>query len=354
MQTAKAAPALVVVIATIVACLSAGVVLTAGRAAALERDVLASVDDAGVRTIVLASNRIDGGLDPSVVDRIGRLSGVEWVVGFGAARDVSNAAIPGGRPVASRTVYGDWKEEIVPVEGVPRPGAAMVSRTSERMLGLAEPAGAVLLGEDSVPVVGRFAVSGALSEMRNFVILVPEEEQPSDSVALVYVLADRAGAVAGLAEGVRALAGEPDQSTLNVSTSDRLIRVQAALSGQLAGLSRQSAAAMLGGGLVVVALCMIMMSTLRRRDFGRRRALGASRVALTAVVALTVLVPSTIGVAVGTPVGLALLAWRHQPVPDLKFLLASTILIVLVTVVGAVPGAVLAAWRDPALVLRVP
>lgn len=352
--TARSSPGVIVTVGAVVACMSAAVLLTAGRAAALERDVLATVDDAGTRTLVLASNRTDGGLGPSVVDRIDNLDGVEWVIGFGVARDVTNAGLDNGRPVASRTVYGTWPDDLAVSFGESRPGAALVTAASAELLGLASASGAVRLDGTLVPVTGQVAASGVLAPLANFVVRVPDPEEVPDPVTLVYIVAESAAYVHPLADSVLAVSGEADRDTVSVATSDRLVELQDAVSGRLSGFSRQLATGALAAGLVLVALSMMMMSNARRRDFGRRRALGASRPALVAVVALTALVPGLSGTVLGSAVGLVALALRGDPQPGASFVTASTVLIVMVVVAGALPGALIAAWRDPATVLRVP
>ena len=353
-QTVKGTPVLLLVVAAIVACMSAAVLLTAGRAAALERDVLASVDDAGVRTITMTSDRTEGGLDPDVVDRIAQLDDVAWAIGLSKAQDVTNAAIPGGRPVASRAVYGQWRQQLHPTRGEPKPGAVLVSPESAELLGLRDEVGAVNLGEESLPVVGIFSASGPLSGLQKSVLRIPGSQGDAASVSRVYVVATSAMAVDRVAGSLVALSGEAEPETVHVQTSDELVQVRAAVSGQLTGFTRQLAAGALAVGLTLVALCAVMMSNTRRRDFGRRRALGASRGGLVVVVALTVLLPGFAGVAIGTGAGLGALVCQQQPTPSIQFILASAVLAVIATVAGAMPGALLAAWRDPARVLRVP
>lgn len=64
------------------------VFLTAGRSAAVENDVLASIDRAGTRLVTVQVLNPSPGIGQDGLRRLARATGVEWVLGLGEARDV--------------------------------------------------------------------------------------------------------------------------------------------------------------------------------------------------------------------------------------------------------------------------
>lgn len=75
--------------------MGATVLLTAGRTAAAERAILASIDDAGSRAVVVRAEP-KAGLDTTVVARLNTIEDAEWVGAFGAAQDATNGGTGGG------------------------------------------------------------------------------------------------------------------------------------------------------------------------------------------------------------------------------------------------------------------
>lgn len=353
-RSVTATPVTTLAVAAIVACASAGVLLTAGRAAALERDVIASVEDAGTRTIVMRSLGEADGFDPSIVDRIEDLSGVEWALGLGRARDVYNEGIPDGDPVSSRSVFGDWPGALSLQRGTPIPGTAVVSSHAAERLQFTDEVGTVLLDDSAVPVVATFTAQRPLEDLNNTVLRIPSHEEPDELLTLIYIVTERVADVEMVADHAPDVSGIDDVQDVSVSTSDKLVKLQGVLTGQLSTFARQMAVVVLLGSLVLIMLCMVLMTNSRRREFGRRRALGASRRMLIGMVAVGSAVPGIVGAVVGGVLGIIILMVRGEPVPGVSMVLASAILTIAVAVVGSLPAAFVAAWRDPATILRVP
>ena len=64
--------------------------------------------------------------------------------------------------------------------------------------------------------------------------------------------------------------------------------------------------------------------------------------------------PGVIGAVVGTGVGLFAVRSMSGSLPAPEFTLGLVVLALLMTVVGSIPPAVAAAFRDPVRILRVP
>ncbi|HLS26903.1 MAG TPA: FtsX-like permease family protein [Beutenbergiaceae bacterium] len=355
LQTLRGSRPVTIALTALIALATAAVILTAGRAASLERDVLASVDDAGPRLITIHSQETNGGLQADVVQRIAGLHGVEWVIGLTPATDARNAHIPGARAVSTRTIVGDWPPPIRP-ETLPPPGAALVTETAQVLLGLRAPAGAITSTTYGgvTPVVGHFRASPPLEELDRVILLTEDPDQPSAVVSTIRLLAEHAADVPNLADAVVELSGAEHRTQIVVETSATLVDLQHVVSGQLSQFSRRLAAAIVAGSAVIISLVLMMISVTRRRDFGRRRALGATRRDIAALVPAGALVPAAAGALLGVTVGNAALLTTPQSVPPPTFSAASGILTVLAAGLASLPAAVHTARRDPASVLRVP
>ncbi len=110
----------------------------------------------------------------------------------------------------------------------------------------------------------------------------------------------------------------------------------------------------LAAGLLLVALTLIGAVSQRRRDFGRRRALRASRSTVVALVLLQTSAAALVGVAAGGVAGLVLVNRLAGSLPSPGFTFGVVVLTLLTALLAAVPPAVLAAYRDPVRILRVP
>ena len=160
--------------------------------------------------------------------------------------------------------------------------------------------------------------------------------------------------MATLTDAALAVLDPADPTSVGIETSEDLALVRAAVQGELGRFGRQLVTLVLGVGLVLVGLNIYGAVTTRRRDFGRRRALGATRTAIVGLVTLQTLVVATIGAALGSAIGMVIIQRWTATTPDPAFTTAIATLAVLAAAVAALPPAILAAYRDPVRVLRVP
>jgi len=94
--------------------------------------------------------------------------------------------------------------------------------------------------------------------------------------------------------------------------------------------------------------------TTARRDCGRRRALGASRPDIITLVAVQTVTIAIGGTVAGSIAGGGII-WRLTSAPpELAFTVAIAVLATLTAGIAAVLPAMVAAWRDPVSILRVP
>ncbi len=110
----------------------------------------------------------------------------------------------------------------------------------------------------------------------------------------------------------------------------------------------------LGIGLLLVGLNLYGAVTTRRRDFGRRRALGATRPTIIGLIATQTLLLAALGAALGATVATTLIWQRTGLPPDWPFTTAIITLTTLAATTASLPPAIIAAYRDPLTILRVP
>ncbi len=354
-RVAVSTPVASVMLAVVVAAAVGSILATTGQTVRAEQDVLAKIDEAGTRLIVATDTDGSARIPPDAVAQIAALSKVEWVFGVGFARDGSNAAIgAGGLPAAVRTMWGDLPD-VIDVNGrLPHPGEALTGTIAAETLGLALPVGGIDTGDTQISVVGGFVAHDPLDGLNTSLLAAPENHSNTETLRTVYVLAQVPDDVAALADAVAAVLGADDPFAVSLTTSETLADVRAAVAGELGRFSRSLIAAVLAAGLILIALIVYTSVTARRQDFGRRRALGARRGTITGLVVTQTLIVTTIGIAIGAAAGTALtFRWTTEP-PDHTFVAAIAVLTLLAAGIAATPPAVIAAWRDPVHVLRVP
>lgn len=353
MRVALSQPVASAVTALIVAGVVGVIVSTTGQTVAIERDVLSRIDDAGTRTIVVED--LDGGaeLDAGVVERIGALTGIDWAVGFGIATDARPRGLDGAAAVPIRPYFGTLPANVATSPWEPRPGTALAGVDAIRLLGFETAAGPVQLSGDQpgLGIVGWFDAGPPLEFLNRSLVTVPTEE---DGVIRVIALASSAQRVSALRAAIASVVDAVDPGSIAVQTSDSLVQVRAAVQGELGTFGRSIVGGTLAAGLVLTALNVFGAVTARRRDFGRRRALGASRLDIVALVTIQTATIAIAGAILGVLAGTAIVHELVGSTPQPAFTLAVVVLAVLASTIAAVPPALVAAFRDPVQVLRIP
>lgn len=339
-------------VAVLCAATCAVTLLTVGRTAAAEEQILTRLDSAGSRLLVVTDDREAGLITPAVIRVLAAADTTERVIGVDGPVDATNSVIgEGGERAPIWLVVGELAEAVELTAGRwPMPGEALVAEAARPRLGFAHPAGAVTdtRGRE-YPVVGSYlarspfeqfdaglVVAGAATSVRSVHVVVTEVESVRVTEALV---------LAALAP--------PDPGEITVVSPSGLADLQRALGGDLGDYGRGVLLVTVGGGAVLVAVVVLAEVLLRRRDLGRRRALGASRRGLIGLVVARTAVAALPGALLGAVAGsVASLVWA-QP-PPAHFTLAVTVLTGQVSAAAAVLPAALAATRDPVRVLRVP
>lgn len=351
-RSAVSQPVSSIVIALVVAGVCAAILSTTGQTVQAEQEVLSRIDAAGTRSIIITDTQGNAGLNTAAVDRIAALTGVEWVVGFGPASDVRAAGNPGGNPVAIRSMYGAIPPQVQFEVRELNEGEALVGPDAQITLGLQTSLGGVTSKDSAFAVVGPFIATEPLAFLNTGLLRRPLATE--QGLRSIHVLAATPDLVDDLTTGVLMVLGPQDPRSVAVETSETLAEVRAAIQGELGRFGRNIISLVLGAGLVLTALAVYSSVSSRRRDFGRRRALGATRPTIVALVAAQTALAATFGAVGGTLATATILAQTTDSLPDAQFATAIIVLAILSATFAALPPALIAAYRDPVHVLRVP
>lgn len=337
----------------IVAGMVVTVMLTTGRTVAAENAVLASIDSAGTRSIVVRADA-EAGLTTDILDRLADVEGIEWAGAFSSAVDATNTAFDDGTRVPVRTAFGADVAEMVPSPRAPG-SVAYATDAALAELGMPDAAGSISLttGED-VAVTGRLALPDFLAALEP-AVLIPRDPGPSgEPVALLVVIADDPQLVTPVAEVVSAVLDADDPTKVSVQTSETLAELRELVRGQLGSFSRALVLVVMGVTAALVAVVLYGLVMLRRKDFGRRRALGATRAFIVLLLVAQTAALALVGVALGGIVAVVVLVASGDPLPGAAFITAVCTLAVAAATSAALVPAVVASRREPMHELRVP
>lgn len=352
-RMSRSQPMLSAFVAAVVAVAVLAVVLTTGRSVRSERDILNRIDDAGTRSIIVRDGGAEPQIDPDAADRIRHLAGVDWVLALGPAVDVVPIAARGIPPAAAYPFHEPLPVAVaIQATDHPSAGQALVGGGSREALRLSAAAGGLVSRAGAeFAVVGSFTAEPPLEHLES-VVLVPAE--PGTRLRTIHVIVERPEDVRRVVAGIPALLGARDPGAVRIETSQALADVRAAVRGELSRFGRDLVVLVLAVGLLVVGLTLYADVTARRRDFGRRRALGASRALIVALVATrTLLLAGSGGLVAAAASPILMLSMTGSP-PPADFVIAVAMLAVLTSVTASLPPALVAAFRDPVRILRVP
>lgn len=356
-----------IVTIVMVAGMVLAVLLTTGRTVGAQQGVVDTLDDAGTRSVVVRAQE-GSGLDSSALARLGGVSSIAWLGGFGSAQDATNSLLPGGTKVAIRIAYGlDLTSLGITAPGLP--GIAYASPLALEALGMRAAAGSVTTTDGiDVSIGGLLEVPDHLAFLEPLV-LVPVEAEPApvlaaattssqvqrgEPLAILVAIAADASQVEAVRGTVQGVIDVHDPQSITLETSERLAQLRGLIDAQLGGASRALVLGIFALTAVLVAAILYALVMMRRKDFGRRRALGASRGLIVGLVLVQVGVLAVVGAVVGAVGSFVALAAGGDPQPPPDYFLAIGVLAACTAVVAAVLPAAAAAVRDPARELRVP
>ncbi len=346
----RAQPITTALIVIVAAVTSLGVLATTGRTVVAEQQLLSALDDTGARTVEVRS--VDGiaAIPPAAVARVAAISGVEWVIGLSRPTDLRSTASPDLRAPSIRVVGESPALAVPPQWSQP---ALFVSPISGARIGLTAGAGSVgtPFGQ-SLTVYGTFTGTPPLEDMNQFIV-VKDDNAPDLLDRLVLEVTD-IGVVNSVSSAIPHALGTAATAGSTVAEPQALLDARQVVEGKIGSWGRQVVLGALYGALILCSLTVFTGVAARRRDFGRRRVLGASRGQLVALVVVQSLWAALAGLAVGTPIGLAVLTLSVGTLPRWGFPTGIAIFTLGAIAIASLPPAIIAAYRDPIRALRVP
>lgn len=351
--TAWAQPVASLVTIVMIAGMCAAVVLTTGRTVGAEQAVLGSIDAEGTRSIIIRAEPA-AGLDPTVLSRINRIDGVQWVGAFGQATDVTNAAFSGATRVPVRAVWGDDFDQLgLPdIPAVPD-SSVWASGTALEVLGMPDAVGGAVTGDgDDYAIVGPLTTPDYLRFLEP--LAVAPQSGDTGQVVVLVVLAATPELVAPVSDAALSVLAVDDLTLITLSTSENFAELRALVEGQLGTFGRSLIVLIFGLTAILVAVILYGLVMLRRKDFGRRRALGASRGLIIGLLLTQTGILALIGAIIGSTTAGIALATTGDPLPGGQYFIAVSVLAAAVGITAALLPAIAAARRDPLKELRVP
>jgi putative ABC transport system permease protein len=334
----------------IVGGMCASVLLTTGRTVGAEDAVLSTLDSAGTRSIIVRADP-DSGLTNSVLDRLKGIEGIEWVAAFGPARDVTNSAVPEGRKVPLRSMWGGM---VGSTNELNASVDAFISDTARKELGMSAMAGSVRTSDGLLyPIAGPVATPDVLGFLEPLAVL-PQPAGSAGAVSILAVVATDPAQVQPVLEVLLSVLDVADPTTIKLTTSETLADLHLLVKGQLGGFGRELVIVIFGLTSLLVAAVLYGLVMMRRKDFGRRRALGASRGLIAGLLIVQTAILTAAGALIGSSAAAVALAASGDPLPRFQFFAAIGVLSIVVGILGAIPPAWVASRRDPLRELRVP
>lgn len=332
------------------ACVVAAAMFTLGESVVTERAILAEFSSDAARAVYIDDVSSTPGLPEPSIDRLERISQVEWVAAFSVPFDVTLPGLASGGRVPARIVVGN--PPGIDMKPYDRTGA-FVSTPAAEVLGLRSPAGSVRTKSgQTYGIVGSFAANGVLAEFGHGVLIRDQTNHNMPLRRLVLSVRDpnKVDHVAHLA--IEALG--VNRTDVEVRTSSSLVSAGEVVRGTVGEMNRRLVILTLGVGVALGSVVSFVSVSLRRRDFGRRRALGASRLQLVSVIVVASGIAVLAGAVLGSLTSTFAFHLIGRPVPPTDFTIATAYIAVVVLTASTAVPAIIAAFRDPVSALRVP
>jgi putative ABC transport system permease protein len=349
--SARSQPVSSAVTALIVAAVCAVILTTTTQTVQAERRVLSEIDAAGTRSIRIEDPAGEGAIPVESIDRIRRLSGVDWVIGLGPANDVQLASVD-ARPVAAMSLFGQLPEIVTTAGHSLTVGTAWAGTGAMQTFGLESPAAGVRSDGKAYSITGAFHALRPLDDLNRSLLVGSGSDDEFVRTIRIQVRDPRQAT--DVAVAAMSLLDARDPSKIVVNTAESLNAIREAVQSRLGDFGRRLILVVISVGLLLTAINVWGTVSNRRRDFGRRRALGASRSTIVALVTLQTAASGVVGVTVGLAGPMIFDIVTNQLEPDWPFAAAVGLLALLAAALAAVVPAVVAAYRDPITVLRIP
>lgn len=348
---AQKVPSLLVLLVVAATCATA--LTTLGQSAAQQAQMAATLESAGARVLTVTDMKSRGVINPTVMDLIRGMNGVEEAVALSAPRDVVSVTIPGTPRVPAWEADRPDLLATLTLGRQDAPGQAAATPEVLDTLRLATSSGAVASPDQLTryDVTATAAVKPAYEDLGSGLIV---RGGPDTVYRQVRVIVTDVGALPAVQAAVTDLVGGWDPQAVSIETPGALTQASQLFSDAAARASHTTLLLILAAGAFFSALVTLTDVLLHRRQMGRRRALGITRTGLTVLTTVRMCVPALFGAGVGTAGAWAVAYWRLSVRVPLDYTLAIAVLASAVAALAAVAPAAWASRRDPVSVLRTP
>lgn len=328
---------------------------TTGLAVASQQRTLERINSPEGRLITVTDAQGSAGLSADSVLAVRSLTGVDWVLGVGAATDVTNPNISGGTKVQARRLFGQLPPPIAPDTGNSlQPGQALAGPGLPALLGMGDGVGPVSSRTLDAVVVGGFIAGAPLGSLNeNLLIAAPPGQDPGQLVTLWVSVGDVAQ-LGALTEAVTNSLVVKNPGSVKVTTSTELALLGADVAAEMASSARLTITGLLFAVSLLVGAVQFGRVSTMARDIGRSRALGATRSTIVVQILINAGICGLVGAGLGIGAGLAINLLVAGALPGASFTLGVAALMVLAALAGSVLPALRAARMDPVRILRVP
>lgn len=347
----------------IVVLAAAAVAITTGRSDAARTELVARLDAPQARVIRIVDRTGGAEMKADALMRVQALSSVDWAIALGRVGELgrnaglleSAGAGNGGEPIGIRRFWGSLDESPLAALEMGRPARGnevIVGSRAFESLGLTTSAGTIA-GErqELVGIVGKMRFVDPIDDLNSYA-LVRGTDRATGTVSEFVVLAASSSAVETLVDLLPSVIAPQDVSALGIERAAELVRIRDELALQVNELNAAVLIASLSGSAALLMVNLFGAIAERRREFGLRRTQGATRSTIAALVLLEVTALAAAGALAGVTAGTVMIAWQTGLVLDPLLGAAIAALLLVAGVVGALPPALAAAYREPLYALR--
>lgn len=332
-----------------------------GTSYASDATLLSQLESPAARGVVVQAAKADTTFAATTIRWVAELSGVESLVALTPVESARNGrlgdagltvgffrmwALKGPTPVVEIT---DGRASAGPSEVI----ASVSAATRLQMLGSA--GDLVTQSGDNLAVVGLYGLEqdGPLRRFLSEATVAVEAGDPS-GVGVLVLVARSSADVLPIVKAIRSIV-PLRTSEYTIDFSSDAGNIAQLVAGGRHRAARTSALAVAVSGAIIQGLVSAFGALTYRREIARSRALGATRFIIVTTLCLEAAIIVASGAVCGgvvAAVGVRQVSAGPAPVATLAAL--SLVFSVCVSILATLPVALAAAYRDPALVLRVP
>lgn len=336
---------------TIIVGVTITIVLTNGRAAAIENDLLENRNSIENRTVIFVPKEDGAELRSSAVTRIERLPAVDSVIGTITVADVQASESKAGQKVGMRYAVG--RVGSLPLSDG-NMQLAYASQESVKQLGYVGTPGTITTPDQQELLLTTVPSDLSLPPSLQPFLITPYQGTTDVLLSSITVVVDDVNHLENVTIVAKSLLGDHNRGLVGVESPASYAELLKGLSGQLSAGSHRLLVTLVGGSVGAVMVVVAGFALLRRRELGRRRVLGATRLFVVGLLVAHVGVVAGVGAVVGLLSGCLWLFVTGNEIPPATYNVALVSLVVGASCFAAIVPSVIVTNHDPLSELRQP